>query len=494
MARFEEQPKDSESSRRVIAVALFAVLVLWTCYGLDRPIGNGDECMHAEILRTMMRSGDYLRTRWYGVVLHERPPMTYWLAVPFVHLLPGEWGVRGSSACASLLTLVVVYRAASQLWQQPRAAVCATLLLAGAPSYHVLTRTLLSEAPYVLALTCALLATIWAQRDARPLIAVAVSLGAATALKGLAVVVPVIALTPWLLRAYALHGDRRTLLYALGLFVLLALPYFALGLALDAPQFMRQHVEFHLLKSTQPGQLGIGTGAFTYLRALQYRDGPVITGLMGSGAVLALWYGRDPARVTLTILGSYTLAVCVLTSLLGTRSAQFMLPMYPSAMLCVAGVLSVASERFERLRQPHVSALALLLAVVVVLSSSRYPGGSRALLESPYGKLLGQRVRQTAPEERVYAYEWNGLSLGYYADRPVLLVTESPERFATMNFDLSAVARGRIAALVPPLPARPGSRLLLAGVEAELRKAAWLVVDEVLATAPPYALVHARVR
>lgn len=482
-------------ARQVLVGAIFLALAWWTGLELDRPIGNGEESMHAEILRHMLRSGDYLRTRWYGVVLHERPPLTYWLAAPFARFIPSEPGLRMSSALASFATLVTVYRAALKLWSHHSAALCATLLLAGVPSYHLLTRTLLCEAPFVLALTFALLATIWAQRDARALIGAAAGLGVAAALKGLAVAVPLLALAPWLWRANSLHGDRRTLLYALTLFALLALPFFVLGFVLDAPQFLRQHAEFHLLKRAQPGYLGgLGGGAFTYLRSLQYRDGPAMTGLMGSGAVLALWYGRDPARVTLTILGSYALAICVLTSLLGTRSAQYMLPMYPAAMLAVAGVLAMASERFERLREPMWALWLPLLALLVVFASQRYAGGREGLFESSYGKVLGEKARQLARNQRLYAYEWNGLSLGYYADRPVMLLTDQPARFSAMNFDIAAVARAKVAVLVPPLPAPSGTRVLLVGHKQTLRHAGWFRVEQVVAEDPPFQLVQARVR
>jgi 4-amino-4-deoxy-L-arabinose transferase-like glycosyltransferase len=236
---------------RALPCALFLALALWTLLGLDRPIGNGDESLHAEILRHMLRSGDFLRTRWYGVTLHERPPLTYWLAAPFAFLSSSEIAVRASSALASFVTLLIVYRAALQLWAQRTAAVCAALLLAGVPSYHCLTRTLSSEAPYVLALTCALIGTIWAQRDARALTGALAGLGAATALKGVAVIVPMLALTPWLVRAHALHGDRRSLAYALAVFALLALPYFIIGMLLDAPAFLHQNAEFHMLKHNQ---------------------------------------------------------------------------------------------------------------------------------------------------------------------------------------------------------------------------------------------------
>jgi len=118
----------------VLVVLLWIAMAGFTWLGLRDAIGDGDESVHAEMLREMLRSGDYLQPRWYGVALAERPLLMYWLAAPFAALIHGELGVRASSALASLATLAIVYSIALRAWGRASAGAVAVVLLAGAPS------------------------------------------------------------------------------------------------------------------------------------------------------------------------------------------------------------------------------------------------------------------------------------------------------------------------------------------------------------------------
>jgi 4-amino-4-deoxy-L-arabinose transferase-like glycosyltransferase len=485
----------SAFARRAAEALLWQLLALWTVLGLDRPIGDGDECYHAEIMRQMMRSGDYLHPRWYGVVTHSRPPLMYWLAAPFSAWIPGEVGVRFSSALASFLTLGVMYQVTWTLWQRRSVAVLAVLLLAGAPSFHVFTRTLMSEAPFVLALTVALVGTLRAQRERRALPLAAAGLGCAFAVKSLAAGVPAVALAPWLVRAQLRHGDRRTLWAGLLTLTLLALAPFALGLWVDGSEFVHDQIVFNLLERARGGYVGMGGGLFAYVKSVLFRDGPVVSAWLVIGSAGALVLGLKLRQRALQIVGSYALAELALMSLFGTRLPHYILPLYPAAALGAAGVYAEASRRFERLRAPLWAAGVCVIALVIGLVSQRYGGGADYLFERPESKILGLRARNVAnPGERVYAYEWYGFAIGYYADRPVELLTAKPERFAQVNFAGGPIERAKAAALVPPPPAAAGSRILIAGHVADLSRAHWLEVGEVLAASPPYFLAYATVR
>ena len=463
--------------------------------GLDRPIGDGDECFHAEVVRQMLRSGDFLHLRWYGVITHERPPLTYWLAAPFSAWLPGEVGVRLSSALASFLTLGVVYRAALALWPKRSVAMLAVVLLAFAPSFHVFTRTLMSEAPFVLALTVALVGTLLAQRERRALPLAAAGLGMAFAVKSFAAAPPALALAPWLVRAQLRHGDRRTLGSSLAIVSALALAPVALGVWIDGSAFVRDQIGFNLLERARGGFVGMGGGVFAYARSIALRDGPAVATWLALGSAGALVLGLQIRQRALQITGSFALAELVLMSLFGTRLPHYILPLYPAAALGAAGVYAEAARRFERLRAPLWAAGMPALALIIGLASQRYSGGSDYLFERPESKILGLRARSIAePGERVYAYEWYGFALGYYADRKVELLTSKPERFAQVNFAGGPIAKAGAAALVPPPPAAAGSRILIAGHVADLSRASWLEMGQVLAAVPPYFLAYATVR
>lgn len=473
------------------------MLLLWTWLGLDRPIGDGDESVHAQILREMVRSADYMHTRWYGVVLYNHPPVTYWLAAPLAQLVDGEIGVRLSSALMSFATLVLVYRAGCRLWGDPNCALTGTIVLAAAPSYHVFTRTLLHESPLVLALTVALIGTLQAQKSKRGLWLAACGLGAAFAVKSFAAAVPLLALSPWLLHAARRHGDRRSNLAALALFCALALSYFVLGLCDNAEQFLREHVGFHLLQRAQGSPYGAGGGLFAYARLILRLDGPLITTALVVGVAGALWIGRAgrlPQQRALLLLGGYALTFFIGMSLIRTRLPHYILPLYPPAMLAFSGVLTHARAALPRLQRPLWRFAFPALAWVVLLASTPYSAANDALFERPYGKILGLKARALRPDERLYVYEWYGVSLGYYADHRVVLLTARPDRYASINFPHGIIARAHAAALVPPSPAPAGSDIIVAGHVRDLDGASWLEVRDVLAAAPPYFLARASVR
>ena len=475
---------------RALRLAVWAMLALWTFVGLDRPIGDGDESMHAEMLRQMVRTGDLLHTRWYGVVLHERSPLTYWLALPFAALSSSEIAVRSSSALMSFGILVLIYRTACRLWSQPTAALTACVFLAAIPSYHVYTRTLMSESPYLLALTIALWGAIRAQEDRRGLLLAAAGLGAAVAIKSLAAAAPLLALAPWLVRAQLRHGGARSAASALLVFLALAAPFFVFNYLEEPELFVREHIGFHLLERAQRSTMGMGGGFFTYAHSIVYRDGPFIGALIALILLASAYFGRRRQLRILWLVTSYVALFFVAISLVRTHSAHYILPIYPPVALAAAGVLSHGFARSPR-QLWHVVAPAL--AGVLLLASLPYSGGRDALLERPFGKILGQKARELPKHERLYAYEWYGLALGYYADHPVVLLTAQRDRFESINFRMGPIERAGAAALVPPLPAAEGQTIYIAGHVADLSGTKWLTIGNILAAAPPYFLAEARI-
>jgi hypothetical protein len=110
------------------------------------------------------------------------------------------------------------------------------------------------------------------------------------------------------------------------------------------------------------------------------------------------------------------------------------------------------------------------------------------LLQRPYGRDLGAIAKRvTKPGQRLYLYDWNGPSLGYYAQRPFVLLTEQTQRYEVMSRFVKATK------LVPPAPEPAGSVVYVAGEAPLLKNSAWMAVDQVLAASPPMFLVRGHV-
>ena len=478
---------------RVLAeLALWLGLTLFTFHGLDRPFGNGDEVRHAQTLREMLQTGDYLTMRWQGVPSFTRPPTQYWLAGIFAGAIDGEVGMRLSSASCSLATLVLLWWIARELRLRRDAAALALILCAGAPSFHGYSRSLLSEPPLVVALLGALYGTLLAQRARHGLIVAAACLGAAVAIKSFAAAPPALLLLPWLVIAARRHGDRRSVAIAAVTGLALALPFYVLNVALHGSAFLHEHLGFNVLRRAT-GEINVSRYAwYLYLEHISARDGlPTLTWFaVGTlGAALLARVRRDRA---LLIVASFGLGYFVLMSALGTRLPHYILAVYPVAALGAAAVYDQLSARAYAARGAFVGSLAVLAACALLLIGLRMPGADPMLMQTAAGRVLGMAARQLArPGERVYAYEWYGQAFGFYAERPFTLLTAQPERFRAI--DVAHLKLAGAAKLVPPLPAPVGREILIAARKPDLAAARWLDVEQPLAFSEGVFLVRARV-
>jgi 4-amino-4-deoxy-L-arabinose transferase-like glycosyltransferase len=473
-------------------LALWLGLALFTFQGLDRPFGNGDEVRHAQTLREMLESGDYLTMRWQGVPSFTRPAAQYWLAAIFAAVIDGEIGMRLSSAVCSFASLVLLWLLARELPLRRDAAALALILCAGAPSFHGYSRSLLSEPPLVVALLAALYGTLLAQRTQRGLIVAAAGLGAAVAIKSFAAAPPALLLLPWLVHAARRHADRRTWLLALGVGFALALPFYAINVALHGSAFLYEHLGFNVLRRAT-GQINVSQYPWTsYLEHLAARDGLPTLAWFALGTLGAGWLALARRERALLIVACFGLGYFALMSALGTRLPHYILGVYPVAALGAAAVYDRLSARVFATRGAFVGTLAALGAVALLLLGLRMPGADPMLMQTAAGKVLGSVARQLArPGERVYAYEWYGQALGFYAQRPLVLLTARPERFRAI--DVAHLKLAGAAKLVPPLPAPRGSEILLAAHKADLDAARWLEVEQPLAFSDGVFLVRARV-
>lgn len=468
---------------------LWLWLAAFTFVGLDDPIGDGDEHVHATILRDMLRSGDFLHPRWQGELVLERPLLPYWLAAPFSSAVPGEVGIRIASALLSFATLLVVFAAARAQWKRADVGFVAALLLAGSPSFHAYSRTLMSDPLLVLGVAIAVASALRARRDARWVIGAALGIGLAIAAKSLIALVPALALSPWLLTPVLRRADARTRLIALSLLLLTALPYYVLETALHGERFLRMHFGVSLAaRAVADGGISLPGGMAGYLLWIPRSEGLVSAAWLALGSAGALAWGLRERKLELVALGSQALTTVAIMSLLATRLPHYILPAYPAAALGAAGLYAELSARLQLDRRSLGPLLGPALALAVLLEAREHPGGYEYLLQRAASRDLGLVARGvTAPGEPVYAYEWYGPALAYYAGRPVRLLTGDPQAHALVSrFAMPSQ-------LVPPPPAPPGSRIVIAAEPEVLAQTSWLHVEQVLARSPPIVLARARV-
>lgn len=472
----------------LVAAAVAALYML----GLGHPFGSGDEVIYAQNIREMLASGDYGILHWQGVAVMQRPALPFAIASLGARLIDGPMGLRLTSALFSLGTVALVFVLARRASGRIEVGVAAALLCAGAPTFYTFGRTLLSDPPFVFALTVALAGATIARERALGLYIAGAALGVAIAMKSLAAGPPAVALAPWLLPAARRHGLRKTAAAA-GLFLLGAAPFFVVGVSEYGVRFLREHIGYSLLARAR-GELQVGMpgGAVAYLRYLWIFDGPitalwVLGGTVGATACAIAW--RDRA---LGLIAGYGLALLVILSLIGTRLGHYLLPVFPAAAISIGLLLGRGLDRLgEAGRRPIPRLAGPLLCAAVMLIGMANPRPRAQLLPDPAAVELGRAARAvTQAPGPIYALDWYPLALGYYSGRDLRIVTSS-QRFYRILDDVDFFHEAGVPLHPPPRP--PGSRLLVAGPAQALAAARWLHVDRELAHAGDFRLVLGQV-
>jgi 4-amino-4-deoxy-L-arabinose transferase-like glycosyltransferase len=479
-------------ARAVLPIAVvLAVVAATMVVDLGRPFGNGDEVLYAQGIREMRRGADPSVLHWGGHPVLERPVAPFVLAALGAGLVDGEIGLRLSALACALATLALLFAIARRAWGRTDAALIAVVLCAGAPSFHLFSRALLSDPPFTLTLVAAVAGALWALDDRRGLVAAGLALGAAVGLKSLAAAPAVVALAPWLVVAARRHGDRRSVALGAAGFAALALPFFTLGLLRHGEQFVAEHLGRALVARAagELDHLGMVGGASAYLRYLVEVDGPLVAAWIAVALVggVALAVRRRDRRLALA--ATVALGFALVLSLVGTRLPHYLLPLYPLAALALAGVAGHGLEAVARRRPgplPPVAAVALAAAIAMTGLGRR--DVEAHFMPDPDAVALGHAARAALPVGApIHALEWYAPALAYYADRPLRIVTASPGLYRLV--DAVDYFRATGVPLRAPPPAGP---LWLAGPRAAIAGAGWLVVEEELAASGEHALVRAR--
>ncbi len=201
----------------------------------------------AQIGRNMLQSGDWVTARLNGVLYLEKPPLGFWLeAISFKLFGVHDWAARLWAVLAVVALCVVTTRFARWAFGEP-AGLYSGLALTTCVGLWLFTRIVIPDAALTLVVTLALYAFLRLLEENEPhprrwsLLAGA-CLGAGLLLKGLiAVVFPAGAALVYLLITRQLF-HRRTWqrlrpLSALGVMLLIAVPWHALAILRNPPYF-----------------------------------------------------------------------------------------------------------------------------------------------------------------------------------------------------------------------------------------------------------------
>ena len=479
------------TGRILLALGSLAIVAI-TLLGIDGPLSNYDEPIYAEFIRAMHGSGDYLSLHYQGAETLQRPPLSVALYAIVAAFGDSEWSLRLGPALFSALTALLVAAVAIRTTGSRWTGLIAAALTAGAPTYYVYGRLLLSDPPFVLACIGALAATMRAQDHPRAMRWIAICLGLGFLLKSMAAAVPMLVLAPWWLLAARRHYKAESITpkriaIDLAIFIALASSYYIFGFAMHGQRFWDEHIGAMLLDRAS-GELGpfIGIGGpDAYLRHMGTSDGTLFCALAAlavAGATAIAWRERS---APIAVLVTYTIGSLLLLSLISTRLPHYLLAIYPAIGLCAA----IAAHRAVQATGEQAQltcVLACVLALAVFGQGIAKTPTSVATLPDPTSKALGLAAANVPGDARVYSLDWYTPAFGYYSGKPWTMLHSNPDVAA----GLAATDPFAQAKNVHAAPPWPSGTFVVAAHESSLRSAN-LNVREVLASTEGFVLVVA---
>lgn len=113
----------------IILLLLAAVLILVNIWSL-RAFYCNDEYLYGKMAREMLDRGDLWSPTYFGAITYTKPPFAFWLMMAGYALFgPSVVAVRLSVAFISLLTVLVVFLLAEQLYDRKKAFLCTFIFI-----------------------------------------------------------------------------------------------------------------------------------------------------------------------------------------------------------------------------------------------------------------------------------------------------------------------------------------------------------------------------
>ncbi len=391
-------PADMTWWRDILLLTLLLSLLFG--FGLGhRALWYPDEGRYVEIPREMVQSGDYVTPRLNGVKYFEKPVLFYWLQAGAIEVFGiKEWAMRLWPVLFAIMGCLAVYAAGCKLHDRRTGWLAATVL-ATAPLYYFLGRTVTLDMAVSAFLTVALLAFLLGTREPpgrsrrNYFWAFYVCAALATLTKGLiGIVIPAMVIGAWIM----ILNEWRLLksIYlpsGLLLFLLIAAPWHVAA-ARANPEFayfyfVHEHFLRYLTKMHhryQPPWFFIPVLMAGFYPWTAYLAQALVT------AWPASWRARRASREALFLV-LWAVLTFVFFSISDSKLIPYILPIVPPLALLTARYLSSHWDQ-PLSRGPRAGSWALLIlglmfVLVLVFAPQAAPDRPRV---AEYSRVFGQ--------------------------------------------------------------------------------------------------------
>lgn len=410
----------------VLALAAAALgAFLWT-----GSLVNSDDAIYASMARDATRTGDWLDFSWQGTVLHEKPPMLFWLVGLSGRLLGfSDLAVRLPGALCGFGVLVLVLALGRRFGLGRAGTILAMLATLASGCFYFNARRVMTDAPLVFFGLLSLYFWLRARQDGRWFMAWGAAVGMAILTKWVAAGPFVLLCATDLLVPRLRRGVHWGWLAA-GVLVIgaVAAPWHVVQTLRHGGEFWQVYLGYHVLGRMSSELVGTVDVAY-YLRGTWLRESLLLALWTAGGVALAIrLVRRGPGDDVARWLFVWLLVTLVPIHLAGTKIYHYLLPAIPALALTAA----MAAEPFLANRVVTAALVALALAAFALnnggdLMTPDYAPGSKALAPS----------MAAVPRDGVVAVvDEYDVAATWYADRPIPLWTTLPSLYKQWSVDM----------------------------------------------------------
>ncbi len=424
---------DKKDALILALLAVAAVTIVFWQLG-EGSLGDYDEADYAQSAREMLWWHDLNTPRWNGMEFFDKPPVTQWLTVVAYKVFGvNEFGARAVPACCGVAAILMTYVLGRELFGKRAVGLGAAIILltvnrnlfSHGYNFVSLARVGMLDMPLILAMILAVWLAWLSRRKARALIWLGVPLGLGLMIKSVAGL-----LAYGIVGLYLLVGVPRSVWWrketwwGLLVSILVAAPWHIGQLLIWGRHFWDSYM-VSLTVGYVTGEQGHTRDLLYYFRILQ-RGFPVLYPVLALAVAYGLYRGlryhlrplekrqQDQAAI---LLLCWVAVPMVLYNLSRSRIGWYIVPIYPALALLTANLLVSALR----------SRLAVILLLVVTLAFN--PWLPRVGDFNPDVKKVATFSQCVLSEEAILVNYWPGSywirpSALFYADRPLLLVTD----------------------------------------------------------------------
>lgn len=414
------RPKDS-SLVDILYLSAASAFIMF--YGLGRgSLASWDEAIYATVAKEIVLSGDWIKLTLGGQLWFDKPPLGIWITALFYKLFGiNEFTARLFSSLCGFGTVLVTYLIGRKLVDRRTGFIGAAVLLTSTHFFRF-ARFGMLDAPLTFFLSLALY-FFWLGRERnRYLIFSGVAIGLAVMAKGFAAffIFPIV----WgfcLLTGEQDHFMRSSYWVGVMIAAAIALPWHLYQSYAHRSEFMRDVVMRHLIDRTTHALEGHGGGYYFYIRTLVNKYHPwILIGIVSAPYFLVRAIKEREKEIIFLTLWMYTIFVII--TMIQTKLAWYVLPVYPPLSLSVGYALSkmIGEKRDGVIR---------VLFLIVILLHMNYSH----LSEQDYSrdiKGIAQQAKLVVPEKAVLRlYNYHEIpALSFYISRTGAYL-DDPETF-----------------------------------------------------------------